>query len=405
MIAGAATDAASRYRSVLGIRHARSLVGAGVLGRLPAATEALAMLLLVRERSGSFAVAGAVSGGFALAVGVSFPLQGRLLDRLGHARVLNPLSVLHVLALGLFVAAAYGGVAPAVLVASAATVGAMTPAVQAAQRSVWRTLLGEDQTSLATAYAIDALLSEIAFVLGPLVAASCAALGAPVAALAFGGVGTLVGTRWFTALPPSRTWRPGSREPGSRRAPIAVAGVRTVALGALPLGMAFGAVEVALAAYGRAHGSANLGGVLIATISCGSIAGGLLYGALARGGGAVRRYVGLLVALPFTLGILAISSAVWLMLLLSLPAGMAISPLVAAENETLNLVAPANSGIEAYAWIVTMMVVGGALGSAAAGALVEADGWRVTMVVACAVSTAGALLVLMRRRTLVPATA
>jgi MFS family permease len=93
------------------------------------------------------------------------------------------------------------------------------------------------------------------------------------------------------------------------------------------------------------------------------------------------------------------------MLVLSVPAGMALSPLVAAENETLNLVAPASSGIEAYAWIVTMVVVGSALGSAGAGALVEADGWRVTMVVACAVSAAGALLVLMRRRTLVPARA
>jgi MFS family permease len=403
LIAGAATDAARRYGSVLGVPHARSLVVAGVLGRLPAATEALAMLLLVRERSGTFAVAGAVSGGFALALGLSVPLQGRLLDRLGHARVLNPLCVLHVLVLGLFVAAVYAPVAPLLLVVSAALVGATMPAVQAAQRSVWRTLLGDDEASLSTAYAIDALLSEVAFVLGPLVAASCAALGAPVAALAFSGAGTLAGTRWFTALPPSRTWRPGGGGPAPRQAPIAVAGVRTVALGALPVGVSFGALEVALAAFGRAHGSANLGGVLIATISCGSIAGGLLYGALARGGGAVRRYVWLLVALPFTLGILAISSAVWLMLVLSVPAGMALAPLVAAENETLNIVAPANSGIEAYAWTVTMLVVGSALGSAGAGALVQADGWRVTMVAACAVSAAGALLVLVRRRTLVPA--
>ena len=58
------------------------IVGAGV-GRLPIAGLSLAMILLIRAETGSFAVAGLVEAAFAIAGAFSFPIQGRLVDRVG----------------------------------------------------------------------------------------------------------------------------------------------------------------------------------------------------------------------------------------------------------------------------------------------------------------------------------
>ncbi|MCW2968141.1 MAG: hypothetical protein JWM71_1913, partial [Solirubrobacteraceae bacterium] len=55
-----------------------------------------------------------------------------------------------------------------------------------------------------------------------------------------------------------------------------------------------------------------------------------------------------------------------------------------------------------YAWNTTAIVVGAAAGSAIAGALVEASGWRAAVAAAGLTALAGAGLGFLRRRTLVP---
>src|SRR5918992_559846 len=89
------------------LRHPRmaALYGAALVARLPIGINGLAVVLFLREETGSFAVPGAVAGGLALGMGVGAPFMGRLVDRLG-ARVLLPLAlgnaagILSLLALG-----------------------------------------------------------------------------------------------------------------------------------------------------------------------------------------------------------------------------------------------------------------------------------------------------------------
>src|SRR4051794_41793384 len=98
-----------RYRRILAIREARQPVLGTAIERIPIAGMALATILLVRAETGSFAIAGAVEAGFGIATAVSFPLQGRLVDRLGETRVLSGALALHPLALGGVVIAAESG--------------------------------------------------------------------------------------------------------------------------------------------------------------------------------------------------------------------------------------------------------------------------------------------------------
>ena len=63
---------------------ARALLAASLVARLPLAMFSIALLVHVRQLTGSFAVAGAATGAYAAAVGAGGPLLGRMADRRGH---------------------------------------------------------------------------------------------------------------------------------------------------------------------------------------------------------------------------------------------------------------------------------------------------------------------------------
>src|SRR6186997_72651 len=62
----------------------RATMGVSIVARLPLAMFGLALLVHVHHLTGSFAVAGLVSGAYAAAVGLGGPLLGRLADRRGQ---------------------------------------------------------------------------------------------------------------------------------------------------------------------------------------------------------------------------------------------------------------------------------------------------------------------------------
>ena len=87
------------YLRVLRVPHVGALFILGLLASLPLGMAGLGLLLNTENRTGSIAIAGLVSGAFGLGNAVGIALQGRLMDRLGHARVLLPASVISCAAL------------------------------------------------------------------------------------------------------------------------------------------------------------------------------------------------------------------------------------------------------------------------------------------------------------------
>src|SRR3954471_15674693 len=121
------SDGLRRYRSVLSLPGARGPVAASILGSLPIGMFGLAILLLTRDATGSFALAGRVAGAFGLANAIGAVLQGRLMDRLGKTRVLRPTAAAHLLAVGALVAVAEAGASPAAMALPAAPGAAPLP--------------------------------------------------------------------------------------------------------------------------------------------------------------------------------------------------------------------------------------------------------------------------------------
>jgi MFS family permease len=213
----------------------------------------------------------------------------------------------------------------------------------------------------------------------------------------------VVGVLWFVGLPASRAWAPAPEAGshgvlGALRSP----GIRTLVITTLPMGFCFGTMEVALPAFADDEGRRAFAGVLLAVWSLASAAGGLWYGALTLRGTPGGRYARLALLLP--LGYLPLSAATSpeLMVLLVIPAGLCIAPLIIAGNQLVGDVAPAGALTEAYTWPITSLVGGVAAGNAAAGLLVEAVNWRAALLAAVAGAALGALLTARRRLTLLP---
>ena len=171
----------------------------------------------------------------------------------------------------------------------------------------------------------------------------------------------------------------------------------------LPVGFAFGAVEVALPAFADAEGRPELAGVLIALWALGSVAGGLVYGARQRRGTLASVHLRVALLLPFSFLPLTLAGSPAVMAVLVLPAGMLIAPLIASRNEIAGMIAPEGARTEAYTWPLTALVAGIALGAAAAGAIADTASWQAAVLVAAGAAAVGAAVSAGRRATLAPA--
>jgi MFS family permease len=254
---------------------------------------------------------------------------------------------------------------------------------------------------VSSAYALDSVFIELVFIAGPLATGLLVAFVSAEAALFVSAAATLAGSLAFVTRLPGDAARPATERStlgllGALRAP----GIRTLALGSLPVGFALGALEVALPAFAEEEGARELAGPLIAIWSLGSLAGGLVYGARPRRTALPTLHLRIALVLPLTFLPVLAAPSVPLMALLSLPAGMLIAPLIATRNQLASQAAPPGARTEALTWPLTALLSGIAAGAAAAGALVEASGWQAAVLAAAGAALLGALVVAGRRGTL-----
>lgn len=392
-----------RYRHVLGAPHVGRIWLAITIARLPVGINGLAYVLAIRHETGSFGTAGLAAGAYALVLGLSSPVQGRLIDRLTPRRVLPPLVVVHAATLVGFVLAL--GRAPSwALVALAGFSGLWLPPWSSVIRAMWPRLLGREDL-ITTAFALDGTMVELVFITGPLLVALVVAVAAPQVALLVSGALVLGGTALLVASPAVRAWeaeaRPGRNPFGALGSP----GLLTVVLGTVPLGFGFGALEIALPAFARAHDEPGAAGLLLAVWSLGSAAGGLAYGARSWHGPLEERWRALTALTAAALLLPLVAPSIPLLVPLLLPTGALIAPTIASGSQLLGRLSPPGMTTEAYAWGSTAIVVGISLGNAVAGGLIEASGWRLAVLVAAAVGVLAVAVAQLRRATLAPAAA
>ncbi|MFE2636968.1 MFS transporter [Streptomyces scopuliridis] len=387
---------ATGYLDILKAPHAARLLTGTLVGRLPSATGHIAIVLFTRAEGGSYTLAGVYAALYGIATAIGQPLLGRAVDLFGQPRVQLPAAL--VSALGMVLFAAVGTGAPALAYPAVAIAGLFTPPLEGGLRALWPSVLGSEDR-VHRAYAMDAVAQEVMFTVGPLFVTLLVALWSPAAALLVINVIGVLGALSVVLSEPSRAWRSAPREAhwlGALRSPGLLA-----LLGAfLFIGMALGSITVAGVAYADDHGDESVYGWLMAALGLGALIGGAAYGSRQWAGIPERRLRGIVALLALCYLPLTLTPGVVAMTALSALAGVFLAPALACAFIVVDRHAPRGTVTEAFSWLVTTFGVGAALGTGAAGPVVELGGTAAGFAVAGAGGIAALLVLLATQRVL-----
>jgi predicted MFS family arabinose efflux permease len=362
------------YRELFSGSEARRVVPWGLLARMPMGMAGLALVLLVRGEGGSYTTAGIVSGAYTVGAGAGAVVGGRLVDRRRPAPVLMAYGIAYAVAVAGLLALAHARVPEAGLVGAALVAGVLAPPIGPTIRMMWPAMLPRPELR-TTAFALEATIQEVIFVVGPLIVAVLAAAISASAGVVAAGFACLVGTLGFIATPAVRARRP---DPGHDRSghhvfeALVPWGVRRILLLGAAYGIAFGAAEVSMPAFAEGHGGRSLGGIALAAFSGGSLIGGILAGAAAssEASGLNRRLQLISAAFAAVLVLPLLAGSMPQMTVIMLIAGLPIAPSVAIAYNLIERAAVAGTQAEVFGWLSTAVTGGIAIGTAGGGSLI-----------------------------------
>ena len=401
------------YGRLLGHAPAARPFLMAALARLTLAMIPLGILILVEHARGTYALAGLVSGVYAIGAALGTPLWGRLMDRFGQLRVLLPTALTSAVLLAGLALATTGGAPARTLVVLAAGVGISYPAIGPALRSSFRIVL-PDPSARRVAFALDATSVELAFVCGPLLLSALllpgvAALPLLVTAglLAIGGLGyclTGVARRADARTQQAAAGYDASGAPAGPRTALAATGVPVVLAVMLVISIGFGQLDTSMAGTADlALGSTGRVGILFAAIAGGSTLGGLAYGSRTWSLSERRAVPRLLAAFALLLSVLAVllgtgTTGLPVLLPVLFLTGLAIAPTLIMQQALLDQLVPPARLNEAQAFLSASNTAGAALGTAVAGIVIDVAGLSWSFAGAALGVAAAALVARLSRR-------
>lgn len=381
------------YRRVLAVPGALAFSLTGVVARLPISMVSLGIVLLISARTGSYHLAGMVAAAYLVGNAGFAVVQGRMADRLGQSRVLPWTILVFTVAMSLMmwaVEADWPTPWPHLL---AAVGGASLPQIGSCIRARWSHNL-PDKRRLQTAFALEAVLDETVFVLGPLLVTVLATTVHPVAGVGTAVVAGLVGT---LALAAQRSTEPPAHRHHARsaaREPMGWPVLAPLVLAGVTLGLFFGGSEVATVAFAEELGSKAASGPVLAVFALGSLLAGLVSGTVHWQSSNASRFRVFMVALavaalplPFVDSLLVLGAVLFV-------AGFGVSPTLIAVVAWIEETVPPRRLTEGISIVTTGMYVGVAPGAALVGAVIDSHGASASFWVPVAAAAVGALIAL-----------
>jgi MFS family permease len=365
---------------------------AGWLGRLPASTTGLGTVLLVSGETGSYTLAGTVSGTFALAYSVGSPTWARWVDRRGQGAVLRrSMGAFLLLGVG-FVTAVVAGAPVWSWFALAALTGASTPNIGSLVRARWANELAEP-VQRQTAFAFESVVDEVVFVVGPPVVTLLAALVAPPAGFLTGLALGVVGGSWLAGQvatePPAHPRAPGA---AVHRWAAFSPTVLVVTASGFAVGGVFGAMDVVVVGFARAEGQPALAGVALAAYAGGSLVAGLIYGLARLPGSLEARFAACSVLFGVAAQLLHAVGSLAVLVPVTFVAGLSIAPTLVSGMSLVEARVPRAALTEALSWTTAGLTAGVTAGAALAGAAVDHWGARSAFAVPALAAAISAVL-------------
>ncbi|WAJ34183.1 MFS transporter [Arthrobacter sp. FX8] len=395
------------YRELLAVRPIRRLLLVGMIARIPhSAAGVLLTLHIVLTLGQGYAAAGAAAAVMTIGIALGAPWRGRRVDTVGLRTALIPSVISETLIWSVVPRVSYQWLLPLVFVG-----GLLTLPIFSVVRQSLGVLAEGDQRR--TAFALDAITTEMVFMIGPAAGAVVATSGFTVAGLTVVGVATsLAGLSLMWFNPPTRSPAQtaecaGDEQHAAEAAVVAtapahvqeaaaelspagtagraaegmrgrlaggfawftatVAALFAVAAGA---GMVLSGTDVGIVAALETGGRQSEIGIVFVFWCAASVVGGLIYGAMHR---PIPPVILLLGMAALTLP-MAFAHDTWTLALVSILPGLLCAPVLSAASETVaDLVSEERRG-EAMGWYGSALTAGVALGSPLAGIFIDLMG-------------------------------
>jgi MFS family permease len=266
----------------------------------------------------------------------------------------------------------------------------------------WTHLL-RGSRQLPTALAMESVVDEFVFIVGPVLVTFLSTTGhatsGVVTAFTLATVGSLLFAAQARTEPP-----PGGHESRSGPSAMRTPGLRVLFVVGASVGAILGTLEIALVGFADQVGARSMSGVLIAGLALGSMASGIGWGTVHWRVPLRRRLAGVLVLLTLCSIPLTLVHEIWVMVPFVALAGVAVSPSLISSFTLAEVLVPRAAVTEAFTWIGTALGLGVAIGASVAGKIVDVSGANAAFLVATVAAAIAAITVGLCQRLLhVPA--
>ncbi|CBJ83004.1 Major facilitator superfamily MFS_1 [Xenorhabdus bovienii str. Jollieti] len=388
---------ANPYRELLTTPGVMGLVIASSIVRLPQAMIGISIITMLVQKTGLYWLAGSIAGTFALTNALIGPQVSKLVDQRGQGRVLPFMAAFSIGMLLALIIAVYMNAPTLLLFILAVLVGTM-PSMPAMIRARW-TQLFRGKPQLHTAFSLDTVLTELAFIIGPPLAiglsTSFFAEAGPLVAVLL----LIIGVTTFLL---QRETEPkiavGIRRNASST--LLIPGVRTIVLALLAMGTIGGSINVAVVAFANAQGWPASASFILAAYALGSMIAGLMFGVLRVSLPIEKQFfIGVLVT-SVTAVLTIFSPNVYILSGMLFVAGVSFAPTMIIVMNLGTIIVPPSRITEGLTWMTTGFSIGVALGSIFTGIVIDVYGARTGFGVAIVAGLVMVVIVLLGLRTL-----
>jgi MFS family permease len=364
----------SPYRKLFEVPGALRFSIAGSIARLPISMTLLAITFVIVHVKHSYTLAGTVATGASLISTVFSPMWSRYADRLGQRKVLRFTVPFYIIFDIIFLIAISKHAPTYIWMTSIFIAEMFLPNIGGLTRRRWLWVLGEDRVQINTAYSYEALMDEIIFIIGPLVATSAAIFISPAAGMILGFSFMAVGTTLFIS---QRSTEPAPFKKDSEAKHgfvLAMPVVQTVFLPFIFLGAFFSSTNLSVVGYAQQHHDAPYTGLVLAIWAAGSGIAAIFNGSIKwRLSDASRFRINLGGILILSLPFFFIHSMLILAIALFL-SGIGVAPLIVAGYNVAEKSVPPEKVTETLAWVIAGLSLGGALPGTFTGHIIDSQG-------------------------------
>jgi MFS family permease len=388
----------SPYREIFAAPGSSRFSVAGFLARLPISMTGIGVVTMVSQLTGRYRLAGALSATMAMSVALLGPQVSRFVDRYGQRRGLRPATLISVAALAGLLLCAQQGAPDWTLFVFAACVGCV-PSVGAMVRARWAAIYQGSPRRLHSAYSWESIVDEVCFIVGPIISIGLSTSWFPEAGPLIAGVFLVIGVTWLCTQRATEPV-PHPRDEHTGRSALRSAGLRVLVLTFVATGAIFGAVDVVTVAFADELGHKGSASVVLAVYALGSCLAGAVFGLLHLSGPVSRRWLVGVCAMAVSMIPLQLAGNLPFLAVALFVAGLSVAPTMVSTMALVEAHVPRSALTEGMTWTSTGLSVGVALGSSAAGWVVDAAGARAGYAVPGVAGALAALVAVLGHRRL-----